>query len=145
MKPVTPGSTPLEPGSISIVGIPTWMWAENPAALGPITRTASVPGLSLTMTAKMTGVTWNMGDGTTVECAGTGTKWSSARGTAHSPTCGHTYTKQGTYTVTSTAHWSVSWRASTGQTGVITRDLPSTSTIRVGEVQVINSKGRGGS
>lgn len=129
MKPITPGTTPLEPGSMSIVGIPTWMWAENPstATTGPITRTARVPGLSLTMTAKMTGVTWDMGDGTTVECAGTGTKWSPDLGTGDSPDCGHTYMKQGTYTVTSTSHWSVSWRASTGETGVIDRDLPSTS------------------
>ena len=140
LKTVTPGSTPLEPGSISIVGVPTWMWAENANALGAVTDTASVPGLSLTMTAKLTGVTWDMGDGTVIECEGTGTKWSPDLGTGDSPTCGHTYTTQGTRTVTSTAHWSVTWRASTGQTGVITRDLPSTSTIRVGEVQVINSK-----
>lgn len=140
LKTVTPGSTPLEPGSISIVGIPTWMWAENANALGTVTDTASVPGLSLTMTAKLSGVTWDMGDGTVIECEGTGTKWSPDLGTGDSPTCGHTYTTQGTRTVTSTAHWSVTWRASTGQTGVIDRDLASTSTIRVGEVQVINSK-----
>lgn len=140
LKTVTPGSTPLEPGSISIVGVPTWMWAENATALGTVTDTARVPGLSLTMTAKMTGITWDMGDGTVVECEGTGTKWSPDLGTGDSPTCGHTYTTQGTRTVTSTAHWSVTWRASTGQTGVIDRDLASTSTIRVGEVQVINSQ-----
>ena len=140
LKTVTPGSTPLEPGSISIVGVPTWMWAENANALGTVTDTANVPGLSLTMTAKLTGVTWDMGDGTVVECEGAGTKWSPDLGTGDSPTCGHTYTTQGTRTVTSTAHWSVTWRASTGQTGVIDRDLASTSTIRVGEVQVINSK-----
>lgn len=140
LKTVTPGSTPLESGSISIVGVPTWMWAENANVLEPVTDTASVPSLSLTMTAKLTGVTWNMGDGTVIECEGTGTKWSPDLGTGDSPTCGHTYTTQGTRTVTSTAHWSVTWRASTGQTVVITRDLPSTSTIRVGEVQVINSK-----
>ena len=139
LKTVAPGSTPLEPGSISIVGVPTWMWAENADALGTVTDTARVPGLSLTMTAKLSGVTWDMGDGTVIECEGTGTKWSPAMGTGDSPTCGHTYTTQGTRTVTSTAHWSVTWRASTGQTGVIGRDLSSTSTIRVGEVQVINS------
>lgn len=133
----------MEPGSISIVGVPTWMWAENATALGTVTRTASVPGLSLTLTAKMTGVTWDMGDGTTVECEGTGTKWSPDLGTGDSPTCGHTYTKQGNYTVTSTAHWSVTWEASTGENGVIDRDLASTATVRVGEVQVINSKGGG--
>lgn len=140
LKMVSPGLTPLEPGSISIVGVPTWMWAENANALGTVTDTASVPGLSLTMTAKMTGITWDMGDGTVIECAGAGTKWSPDLGTGESPTCGHTYTTQGTRTVTSTAHWSVTWRASTGQTGVIDRALSSTSTIRVGEVQVINNK-----
>lgn len=139
LKTVEQGSTPLEPGSISIVGVPTWMWAENADALGPVTDTARVPGLSLTMTAKLSSVTWDMGDGTVIECEGTGTEWSPDLGTGDSPTCGHTYTTQGTRTVTSTAHWSVTWRASTGQTGVIDRDLSSTSTIRVGEVQVINS------
>lgn len=143
MRPIAPGMTPLEPGSISIVGVPTWMWAENPtsATTGPITRTASVPGLSLTMTATMSGVTWDMGDGTLVECSGTGTKWSPELGTGDSPDCGHTYTKQGNYTATATSHWSVAWQASTGESGVITRDLSSTATVRVGEVQVINSTG----
>lgn len=146
LKAVSQGLTPLEPGSISIVGVPTWMWAENATALGTVTDTASVPGLSLTLTAKMTGVTWDMGDGTVVECEGAGTKWSPDLGTGDSPTCGHTYTKQGNYTVTSTAHWSVTWEASTGENGVIDRDLASsTATVRVGEVQVINSKGGGAS
>lgn len=145
IQPVEPGATPLN-GGLSIVGLPTWLWVEDPttATTGPITRTARVPGLSLRMTARMTGVTWDMGDGSSVECSGTGTKWSPELGTGDSPDCGHTYTKQGNYTVTSTAHWSVSWRASTGETGVITRDLPSTSTIRVGEAQVINTTSGGG-
>lgn len=141
MQPITPGTTPLNDG-VSLVGLPTWLWVEDAsnATTGPITRTARVPGLSLTMTARMDSISWSMGNGETVQCDGPGTPWSPAMGTGESPDCGYRYETQGKYEVTATAHWSVRWRASTGESGVIDRDLSSSTTIRVGEAQVINTR-----
>ena len=56
------------------------------------------------MTARAQKVVWDLGDGTEVSC-GKGTEWTYGVGEKPSPTCGHTYSKQGRYTVRATSHW----------------------------------------
>lgn len=128
-----------EPGRIGVIGLPTWMWAENPTAntMGPITRSASLRGYTVTATAKVTKVVWAMGDGTTVVCAGPGTPYADKYGKKSSPTCGHTYTRQGRYTVTATSYWVVTW-AGIGQSGTIPLSLSNSASITMGESQVIS-------
>ena len=67
-------------GSVGLVGTPNWMWAEQPAAntWGPITRSASAAGWTVTATGKVSQVTWDMGDGQVIVCAGPGTRLSRA-------------------------------------------------------------------
>ncbi|MGF0118779.1 hypothetical protein ACQFYA_21000 [Promicromonospora sp. Marseille-Q5078] len=124
--------------SVGLVGLPTWMWAENPdgASMGPITRTASAGGFTVTATAKVDKVVWDMGDGTTVTCEGPGTPYADQYGKKSSPDCGHTYTRQGEYTVTATSYWTIEW-AGIGETGAIPLDFNNSTTIRMGESQVI--------
>lgn len=126
------------PGRIGIIGLPTWMWAENPGAntVGPITRSASLRGYSVTATAKVKKVVWKMGDGTSVSCTGPGTPYKDSFGKKSSPTCGHTYTRQGRYTVTATSYWVVAW-AGIGQAGTIPLTLSDSANITMGESQVI--------
>ncbi len=128
----------LLPGRIGVIGLPTWMWARQPAAntMGPITRSASARGYTATATAKVTKVVWNMGDGSSVTCRGPGTPYEDKYGKKSSPTCGHTYVRQGRYTVTATSYWTVTW-AGIGQTGTIPLDLSNSAAITMGEVQVI--------
>ncbi|CAN7508309.1 hypothetical protein [Knoellia sp. LjRoot47] len=127
-------------GSIGLIGMPTWMWAQNPGATtwGPQTESASAGGFTVTATAKAQRTVWTMGDGSTVTCTGPGTPYAASYGKQSSPTCGHTYTRQGTYTVRATTYWVVTW-AGIGQTGTIPLNFTDTTTITMGEAQVLSN------
>lgn len=140
------GITP-KPGedSIGIIGMPVWMWADQPDAqtVGPTTATASAGGITVTATAKLHKVSWLMGDGTTVVCRTPGTPYKPSFGMQASPDCGHTYVKSSAgenddmFTVTATSDWVVSWSGA-GQTGTVRLNgLTRTARISVGEAQVL--------
>lgn len=126
------------PNSVGLVGMPTWMWVANPGenTTGPITRTASKAGYTVTATAAVKKIVWRMGDGHSVVCRGEGTPYEDAYGKRSSPTCGHTYSKQGRYAISATSYWQVVW-GGIGQTGVINLDFTADAAINVGEAQVI--------
>ena len=125
-------------GSVGIIGMPTWMWAQNPDqnTWGPVTKSASAGGFTVTATANVDQVVWAMGDGSTVACTGPGTAYQDSFGKTSSPSCGHTYTRQGAYTVRATSHWIVQW-AGVGQSGTIPLDFTQTTNITMGEAQVL--------
>ncbi|KAB7742936.1 hypothetical protein GA707_14840 [Nostocoides sp. F2B08] len=146
LRAIDIGITP-EPGegSVGIVGMPVWMWAANADShtVGPITASASAGGITVTATAEVLRITWDMGDGTVVQCATAGTPYTAAYGKSKSPDCGHVYersssTKPGAkYTVSATSSWVVTW-AGAGQTGTIRMDgLTRSVAIAVGEAQVL--------
>lgn len=146
LRAIDIGITP-EPGedSIGIVGMPVWMWAANPDShtVGPITESATAGGITVTATAKLHKIIWDMGDGTKVNCASAGTPYKASYGKATSPDCGHTYEKSsstktgGKYTVTATSDWVITWEGA-GQTGTIRLNgLTRTVAIAVGEAQVL--------
>lgn len=62
-------------GSVGIIGLPTWLWFADPgpATTGPITRSVTERGFTVTATAKVSRVVWRMGDGALVSCLGRGT------------------------------------------------------------------------
>ncbi len=141
LQPITIGIVPEPyPNRVGLVGLPTWMWVENPTenTVGPITRTAGTGAATVTATARMTRIVWVMGDGTTITCTTIGTKYEDRYGKSPSPTCGHHYTKQGTYTVSATSYWDIAWTG-LGQTGTIPAHFTSTATITMGELQVITT------
>ncbi|WP_407345028.1 hypothetical protein [Pengzhenrongella phosphoraccumulans] len=125
-------------GSVGLVGMPNWMWVSAPDAqtFGPITRTASAGGWDVSATAQVAGVSWDMGDGQVVTCAGPGTPYEASYGASSSPDCGHTYTRQGTHVVRATSHWVVAW-SGIGQAGTITLDLTQATDVTIGEAQVL--------
>jgi len=133
------------PDSVGLVGMPVWMWAKKPDehTVGPVTATASAGGITVTATAKLLHVTWDMGDGTQVVCDTAGTPYEPSYGREDSPDCGHTYEKSSAhepddaYTVTATSSWVITWSGA-GQTGTIRLDDLNRSTqIRIGEAQVL--------
>lgn len=145
-SPVIRSSPP--PGDLQLTWFPTWLWV-SPAVWLPRSRTASVPGESVTATATPVMVTWRMGDGSAVTCPGPGTPYSSRYApSAASPDCGHTYTwpsagqPSGAYQVTVTITWDITWRGTGGAVGVL-RPLFSTATagFRVAESQAVNTSG----
>lgn len=139
---------PAKNGS-GLVGMPVWLSiqvSQDSWGQPPLTATASVPGLSLTAIATGQSITWDMGDGHTVSCSNPGTPYEPSDGLRPSPTCPYTYTQpsggqpNGAYTITATITWQVAWKASTGQTGVITPapTTTATTTVKVGELQAVN-------
>lgn len=140
------GITPA-PGTIGLVGLPTWLWVDGAdvTTFGPITRTASAGGVTVNATARVRQIVWDLGDGTTLACATPGTPYEPRFGTDPSPDCGHTYTTDsgdqpgGVFTVSATSTWVVEWEGA-GQQGTITLDgLTSEVTVTIGEAQVLVS------
>jgi len=136
------------PGSVGLVGLPIWMWVDQPTenTYGPISRTVAAGGISVTATAEVDSMIWFMGDGQTVTCTTPGTPYADSYGRQSSPDCGHTYTRTntgqpgGAYTVAATSSWTITW-AGGGQTGTID-DISFTQEVQVqiGELQVIQTR-----
>ncbi|WP_331752217.1 ATP-binding protein [Streptomyces sp. NBC_00829] len=139
------GSAP-GPDQPGLVGMPVWLWNhKSDTTWGPNSATAAVPGLSVTATARVTKITYSMGDGGSVTCTTAGTPYKQSYGNKSSPDCGHRYTKVsagqpgGKFTITATSSWEVTWQASNGASGTLPDEIrTSTTTARVGELQVVN-------
>jgi hypothetical protein len=139
---IAPGIGPspdINPWKMAAVGYPLWLWADGPTHVGPISD--SVAGLSVSLDAEVRSLTFRMGDGHTVTCAGSAHPWTAAvePGT-ESPSCGYTYAKPSlpdkTYTVAAIANWAVTW-TSNGQSGVINVPVVDTAELPVGELHVL--------
>lgn len=133
------------PNSVGLVGMPVWMWAANPDShtYGPITASASAGGITITATARVYEISWEMGDGTKVICHGPGTPYKAIYGGKASPDCGHTYTTSSStkpsrkFIVTATSDWVVTWQGA-GQSGTIRLNgLQRSVQVAVGEAQVL--------
>ena len=146
LDPIKIGIVPESgPNRAGLVGLPVWMWVDSPTddTFGPITASASEGSVSVSATASVSSIVWDMGDGTKVTCTGKGTPYADHYGKQDSPTCGHRYAKMstdqpdGAYQVTATSHWVVEWTGG-GQSGTIEFDLTTDPLpIRIGEAQVL--------
>ncbi|HEX3794636.1 MAG TPA: hypothetical protein VHV57_09055 [Acidimicrobiales bacterium] len=96
-------------GSPQLVGVATWLWID-PVAWQDKTATASAGTVTATATAAPSKVVWDMGDGDSVTCDGPGTPYSASDPNATTD-CSYTWPQVGSYTVTATVYWSVSWTA----------------------------------
>lgn len=135
LRPIGIGLVPRGNNVMTVVGMPVWLWVDEPSRTtwGPATISAG----GMTLTAKVQSVTWDMGDGTTLTC-GKGTEWKKGMGGDPSPTCGHTYDEQGRYTITARSHWLARW-SGYGQSGTIPVTLSTSRVLEVGEIQVIGT------
>lgn len=134
-----------DPAKTGLVGLPVWMWTRvSRSRWGPVSATASVPGMSVTATARAVRVVWDMGDGHRVTCTGPGTPYTKDAGATSSPTCGYRYTRSSatqpgaTYTVTATTTWQIQWSGG-GAFGQLTQTRSSSTRLRIGELQVLVS------
>lgn len=131
---VRPG---VSPSGTQLVGLPTWLWLDR-SGWEPVSRTVSVPGVSVTARAVPESVVWSMGDHASVACQAPGTPFPAGTDPeARSPDCGHVYrapSEPDGFTVSVTVRWSVSWSGA-GESGVF-EDLESTATIQMPVVEV---------
>ena len=114
----------LNPPGDQLVNLPLWL-ALDAASWRAQSATASVPGVSVTVTARPVTATWSMGDGATVTCDGPGTSWRVGTDpVAASPDCGHTYRRSsagsagGAFAASVVVAWEVTW-AGAGQSGTV--------------------------
>jgi hypothetical protein len=139
-----------QPGYQGSVGLPVWMWVNNPSqeSYGPWMQSGTFGGIAVTGTAKVTSIDWNMGDGNVVSCANPGTPYVTAYALQPSATCGYVYQKMsknqpgGKYPVTATSHWEFRWTAA-GQTGTNNTTVQSVTQLDIGELQSVNVKNPG--
>jgi hypothetical protein len=134
----------INPSGDQLVGLPTWL-ALDPSSWSLRSATASVPGVSVTATARPVSASWQMGDGSTVVCAGPGTPWRPETDpAASSPDCGHRHLRSSAgapgaaFAVRVTITWTVAWAgAGTGGTipGLTTTGAAA---VRVAESQAVN-------
>jgi hypothetical protein len=126
---------------MGLVGWHMWLWSEvgEENQWGPVSASRSEAGITVTLTAEVDEVVWEMGDGGSVTC-GKGKAWSSARTNGGqnvaSPECGYVYEAMGRYTVTITAHWDVVWSGG-GESGTMSLDVTREAPMRVGEIQSV--------
>ena len=133
-----------KPGSIGAVGAPVYMWTTpGPTTFGPQVLTGSSGGVTITATAKVDRIVWNMGDGSTVTCRTPGTVYEDRYDFAMSPDCGYRYTRTSAgnpgnaYPIVALSYWVVNWTGPGGSSGQITLDLESRTSIVVGELQAL--------
>jgi len=115
-----------------------YLWVNDP---GVVSATVTAGAVSVTATAKMTSVTWTMGEPVSADnlasrsapitCQGTGTNPGPSVDTTAQPAAGScAYMFQvrstpertggsGTWPVTATANWTITWAANTGQAGTL--------------------------
>jgi hypothetical protein len=130
-----------------LVGMPMWMWVDQtPTTYGPQSARATTGGVTVTATAKVSSVSWNMGDRTSpVACTGPGTPYTASAGKATSPDCGHLYattpsTPDGRFPLTATSTWTITWHVDGNETdaGQWTETRTSNLGVHVSEAQVVN-------
>jgi hypothetical protein len=130
------------PGSQgATVGFPVWMWIPATSA-HPITRTVTAGAETVTATARLTSIRWDMGDTRAEHCNGTGTPFTLDKAGQPSPDCGHTYTAATlgkSAKVTATEIWSVTWTGATQ--GAQTLTSSSSVQLPVREVRTLNTTG----
>ena len=133
-----------KPGRIGAVGAPVYMWTTpGPTTFGPQVLTGSAGGVTITATAKVDRIVWNMGDGATVTCRTPGTVYEDRYGFDMSPDCGYRYKRTSAgkpgnaYPIAAISDWVVNWTGPGGSSGQITLDLESRTSIVVGELQAL--------
>ncbi|APU21312.1 hypothetical protein [Actinoalloteichus sp. GBA129-24] len=138
-------SIATSPTGDQLVHLPTWLWLEE-TSWGARSATASVPGVSVTATARPVSTTWSTGDGASVTCTGPGTPFpADGDPEAPSPDCGHVYRSSSDhqpdreFPLTATVRWEITW--SGGGAGGTFPDLTTeaTTTVRVAESQALNT------
>lgn len=131
-------------GGLQLVGVPVWFWAKGAKS---VSTTATIPGLSATLTASAVDTRIRIRGGTgsaaadnvTLECPDGGRPWQPGRDRAWAEsTCSHPFVWNDTFTVDATITWELAWTATNGQTGTLPDVARTTSfTLNVKQAQAV--------
>ena len=142
-----------DPGGTSVVGLATWLWVD-PGVWHAASVTATAGPVSATAVAVPVDVRWRTGDGGEVVCDGPGTPYAWwLPSAAQATTCSYTYVRSsagqptldgvpddGTFVVSASIDWSVSW-TSAGVAGggqLPTLQTTGAALLRVAQVESVN-------
>lgn len=138
-------TAPQDP-SRTFVGVENWLWVPE-SQWGPLTKTVTAGGTSVTVTARPDRVLWDMGPETKT-CYAPGREWQSGMTDSAMTSCGYTYeaTSQsapdGAFALSATIRYQVDWvctgacSSGSGSLGLI--DAPAGSgTLRVLQRQTV--------
>jgi hypothetical protein len=115
--------TAPEVDATQLVGFPIWLWVDD-SVWRSFEASASVSGVQVTVVAQPKETIWDMGDGNTLTC-GQGTAWQPDGPEEQYTDCAHAYQfvsrdqPGGRYAASVTMVWSVTWYASTGESGTL--------------------------
>ena len=143
------------------VNLWTWLWVDDP---GQLSVTVAAGGVSVTANATLTSVTWSLGEPATagdtfqpgspvtVTCQSSGTAPPANFDWSAEPPCGHKFRWRslkertggtGTWPITATTNWTVTWASNTGVTGGTTLNATSNDQFDVGEYRTVLVQGPG--
>ncbi|WP_405020231.1 hypothetical protein OHV05_28540 [Kitasatospora sp. NBC_00070] len=145
---LVPPAMHAAPAGSAVTGAPLWLWYDrSPASVGPLTGTAKGNVISVTATAEVREVIWDMDDGHTVSCPGAGTPYQADQGRTESPDCKYVYRSSsahradGKLYLVATAIWRISATRSDSKSSLVF-DYPVPAAaplpLRVAEVQLLN-------
>ena len=125
--------------------VQTWLWLEDQWWTTYL-ATANAGRVSATVTATPTSASWDTGDGGGTTCRGPGVAWQ--RGMPDDATyCKHTYTNSsagqegGTYALTATVTFEITWTSNTGGGGSLEAiDRTASRDVEVGEIQAVETE-----
>ncbi|WP_235498513.1 MULTISPECIES: hypothetical protein [Frankiaceae] len=135
--------------TVQLVGVPVWLWVDA-ASWMSVSATASVPGVSVTATARPVSVVWDFGSGGQVRCAGPGRAFQAGvDDPAAMSECAIRFTRGsagepgGRFPLTVTVSWQVGWvgGGQTGEAAGLTSQ--TTASVAVGESQALVLSGSG--
>jgi hypothetical protein len=144
------------------VNLWTWLWVDNP---GQLSVTVAAGGVSVTATATLSSVTWTLGEPATqsdtyqqgspatITCQGAGTPPPASYDWKAQPPCGYKFHWRslkertggtGTWPITATTNWTVTWQSNTGVTGGTTLNATSNDQFDIGEYRTVLVQGAPG-
>ncbi|WP_244967414.1 ATP/GTP-binding protein [Streptomyces cacaoi] len=138
-----------KPGGKGLIGMPVWLAVDKSSKtrFGPTTASASAGDVTVTATARVTRVDWNLGDGGSRSCTpGQMKPYKKSYGMAMSE-CGYRYRSlppnavdgRGTYTVSATSHWDVEWQVEGSQeSGELDQTRSSQVDVSIGEARALH-------
>jgi len=125
-----------------LVGLPVWLWADRDSRWWQLSASDTERGLTVRITAEVTKIVWDLGNGDQVTCPpGGGTAYDPARDAGRTPECGlpQGYQRPGDYAIHATTHWTVRWSSSSGAGGELPPQVRTSdpTPIRIDELQVV--------
>jgi len=130
------------PTTAAMVAIPTWFWVDGVPPEG-VSASVSLPNppVRVTATASPGGVHYDFGDGTSLDCQGSGTPYAPGA----TSDCTHDFQTAGNYQITATILWTGTYSINDGPPIPIEAAIERSASydLAVNEAQAINTESGG--